>query len=275
MIDLASVQQAAHHPGLLATAVVLLLGFVALEGRQQSPLIPLQFFRSRTFTASGVLSMFVGIVLVVALVNVPIFAYTVLGQTYMGAGLTLLRLTVMIPLGAFAGGWLVSHIGTRTVGVGGAAIIAIGLLLMSRWTAQTSGTLLTLGTAVTGLGFGLVLAPISTTALHTTDAARFGVAAAISTTLRMVGMILGLAALTSWEISRFQQLFAQLRVVPPGTVCAFACMAQRIGSAVKLASSQAMAETFFVAAGVAALALLPALYLRAPLPRGVNVVVSG
>jgi MFS family permease len=264
MIDLASAQQAAHHPYLLAAAVALLLGFIALEARQPAPLIPLNFFRSGTFTASGLLSLLVGMVLVVALVNVPIFAYAVLGQSYLGAGLTLLRLTVMIPLGAFAGGWLVSHIGSRSVGVAGAAVIAIGLFLMSRWTADSVGAPLTLATVVTGLGFGLVLAPISTTALHTTAVTRFGVAAAISTTLRMIGMILGLAALTSWEISRFQQLFAQLRAAPPGTSCDFACQAHRIGSAVKLASSQAMAETFLVAAIVAALALLPALYLRTP-----------
>jgi MFS family permease len=264
MIDLASVQQATHHPYLLAVAAVLLLSFVALEARQRAPLIPLQLFRSGTFTASGALSLLVGVVLVVALVNVPIFAYAVLGQSYLGAGLTLLRLTVMIPVGAFSGGWLVSHTGSRRVGVVGAVVIAIGLFLMSRWTVQTGDALLTLGTAITGLGFGLVLAPISTAALHTTATERFGVAAAISTTLRMVGMILGLAALTSWEINRFQQLFAKLRAVPPGTICDFECHAQRLSSAVKLASSQAMAETFLAAAVVAVVALIPALYLRAP-----------
>jgi hypothetical protein len=264
MVDLSTAQQAAQHPYLLTAAVGLLLGFIAFEGRQSEPLIPLQFFRSSTFTASGLLSLFVGMVLVVALVNVPIFAYAVLGQSYMGAGITLLKLTVMIPLGAFAGGWLTGHAGSQRVGVGGTAVIAVGLFLMSRWTADTSSALLSLGTVVAGLGFGLVLAPISTTALHTTATARFGVAAAISTTLRMIGMILGLAALTAWEISRFQQLFAAMRAVPAGTSCDFACQAQRLSSAVRLASAQAMAETFLVAAVVAGIALLPALYLRIP-----------
>ena len=262
MITLATAEHAAHNPYLLAAAAALLIGFVAVERRQPDPLIPLRFFRSPTFTASALLSLLVGIVLVLALVNVPIFAYAVLGQSYLAAGLLLLRLTVMIPLGAFAGGWLVAHLGSRAVGGVAAIIIAAGFLLMSRWTPTTHGLLLTLGTGVTGFGFGLVLAPISTAALQTMVHARFGVAAAISTTLRMVGMILGLAALTSWEINRFQQLFAIARAVPPGPHCSFDCLANRLQTAVQTATAQAMAETFLAAAVIAAVALVPALWLK-------------
>lgn len=261
MIALSTVQHASHNPYLIVAAIALLFGFVAVEARQPVPLIPLQLFRSKTFTASAVLSLFVGIALIVALVNVPIFAYAVLGKSYLAAGLLLLRLTVMIPIGAFAGGWLVAHMGSRPVGIVAAIIIAAGFVLMSRWTMATDAVVLTVGTAVTGLGFGLVLAPISTTALQTLAKARFGVAAAISTTLRMVGMILGLAALTSWEIRRFQQLFAILRATPPGPNCSFDCQAMRITTSVQTASAQAMAETFLVTAVIAAIALIPAAFL--------------
>ncbi|HXC25363.1 MAG TPA: MFS transporter [Gemmatimonadaceae bacterium] len=271
MITLSTAQQATHNPYLLAAAAGLLIAFVMIERRQPEPLIPLRFFQSGTFTASAVLSLFVGIVLVVALVNVPIFAYAVLGESYLAAGLLLLRLTVMIPVGAFAGGWLVAHLGTRTVGVGGTLVIVAGFLVMGQWTPGTHGALLTAGTAVTGLGFGLVLAPISTTALQTMVTARFGQAASISTTLRMVGMMLGLAALTSWEISRFQQRFAILRAMPPGPNCSFDCLATRLETAVKAASAQAMAETFIVAAVLAGVALISALWLR---PQGRMIAAS-
>jgi hypothetical protein len=172
----------------------------------------------------------------------------------------------MIPLGAFAGGWLVARLDARRVAVAGVVVIVLGFLVMSRWVPHAGGLIITLGTAVAGLGFGLVLPPISTTALETTASARFGVAAAVSTALRMVGMILGLAALTSWEINRFQQLFAQLRAVPPGGDCPFQCQIERLQTALQQASAQAMAEAFMVAAVVGGLALLPALWLR--LPRG-------
>jgi MFS family permease len=270
MIQLPTEQQAAHNnPYLLAGATVLFVVFVAVEARRSVPLVPLGFFRSGTFSASSMLSLLLGVVLIVALVNVPLFAYAVLGESHLGAGLTLLRLTVMIPVGAFIGGWLVSHVGARWVAISGMAVIVAGFLLMSRWTTHTEGLLLTAGTVVAGFGFGLVLPPISATALQTTESARFGVAAAISTTLRMVGMILGLAALTSWEINRFQQLFARFRAVPAGMTCPVECQIELIKDAVQRASAQAMAEIFVAAAVMAGLALLPALLLRSP--RGTDV----
>ena len=262
MVALSTAPHTSHNWYLLSAAAVLLLAFIWIESRRTSPLIPLHLFRSVPFTASAVLSLLTGVCLVAALVNVPIFAYAVLSQTHLQAGLLLLRLTVMIPIGAFLGGWLVARMGSRTVGAIAGLVIAAGFVLMSRWTPSVSTLSLTLGTAVTGLGFGLILAPISTTALHAAAAARFGVAAAISTSLRMIGMILGLAALTSWEIGRFRQLFAALRAAPPAPGCTFECLATRLETALHVASAQAMAETFLAAAVVAAIAILPALFLE-------------
>jgi MFS family permease len=262
MIDLSAQQEAAHNLYLLAAAGLLFLAFIVVESRQRSPLIPLQFFRSGTFSASALLSFIIGIVLIVALVNVPIFAYAVLAETHLGAGLILLRLTFMIPIGAFVGGWLTTRSSARIVGIAAAIVIAIGFFLMSHWTPDTSRSVMTMGTVVTGLGFGLVLSPISTTALQTIRATQFGIAAAISTTMRMVGMIVGLAVLSSWEIGRFHQIAAKLRAIPAGPNCDFGCQAIRLTNVIRMASSQAMAETFLIAAGIAALAILPALWLR-------------
>src|SRR5581483_1987105 len=64
------------------------------------------------------------------------------------------------------------------------------------------------------LGFGLVVAPISTTAIKAVRTSQAGQGAAIVTALRMVGMILGLAALTSWGLAYFKQLAAQFPSLP-------------------------------------------------------------
>jgi hypothetical protein len=141
-------------------------------------------------------------------------------------------------------------------------VMAAGFVFMSHWTPDTSRSVMTLGTVVTGFGFGLVLSPISTTALHTIRTAQFGIAAAISTTMRMVGMIVGLAVLSSWEIGRFHQIADQLRAMPAGPNCDFGCQAMRLTNVVRVASSQAMAETFLIAAVIAAAAILPALFLK-------------
>lgn len=261
MIELPTEEVAANNPYLLAGAVVLTLLFIAIERKHKAPLIPLELFRSPIFSASAILSLLVGIILIAALVNVPIFAYAVLGKTHLAAGLLLLRLTIFIPIGAFLSGLMVARFGARATGALSAIVMAGGCYLIGQWTPESSEAFMTLGTFVTGFGFGLALAPISTTALQTVSSNRFGIAAAVSTSMRMIGMILGLAALSTWEIRRFQQLFAELRNTPPPPGCDFVCIATRMESSVKLASSQAMAETFLAAAAVAGLAIVVSLFL--------------
>ena len=63
-----------------------------------------------------------------------------------------------------------------------------------------------------GFGFGLVIAPI---ALAATNSVRFGdrgTAAALVTAMRMIGMTLGLAALTAWGTGRFDSLVSGIRL---------------------------------------------------------------
>ncbi|MGH2505090.1 MAG: MFS transporter, partial [Ktedonobacterales bacterium] len=79
---------------------------------------------------------------------------------------------------------------------------------MSLWPVDVGWTQITLAAVVAGLGFGLVIAPISASALNAAPAARVGSVSALVTALRMVGMIVGLAALTAWALARFKALVA-------------------------------------------------------------------
>lgn len=261
MIELSTEHVGEHNPYLLVSALVLLVGFILIEKKQRAPVVPLELFRSLTFSASAVLSLLVGVLLIVALVNVPIFAYAVLGQSHLNAGLLLLRLTIFIPIGAFVSGLLVARLGARSVAILSGVVMLVGFILMSRWIPETGGWFLTISTAVTGLGFGLALTPISATALQTVASSRFGVAAAVSTSMRMIGMIFGLAALSSWEVKRFQQLFTQFREAPLPAGCMFECMAKRMESSLHQASAQAMAEIFIAAAVVAGIGMVVAMFL--------------
>lgn len=261
MIELSTEHVGEHNPYLLMSALVLLIGFILIEKKQRAPVVPLELFRSWTFSASSILSLLVGVLLIVALVNVPIFAYAVLGQSHLSAGLLLLRLTIFIPLGAFVSGLLVARLGSRSVAVLSGVVMLIGFILMSRWIPETGQWFLTVSTAVTGIGFGLALTPISATALQTVDSSRFGVAAAVSTSMRMIGMIFGLAALSSWEVKRFQQLFTQFREAPLPPGCMFECMAKRMETSLHLASAQAMAEIFIGTAVVAGVGIVIAMFL--------------
>lgn len=250
---------AQNNPLLLVAALVFLAGFVAVEARSRAAVIDLHLFRSAAFSAGAVYSLLLGAALIIALVNIPAFILaTVNNATSLDVGSALLRMTVMIPLGAFSGGWLIARLGCRVVGAAGAALTAVGFLLMHHWGPNVGWGEITLGTLVTGAGFGLIIPPISTTALNSTRQALFGMAASVVTALRMIGMILGLAALSSLEVARIVQL---QQTVPVPKDFSNTAQVNAYLAAVGAVIPKALGEFFLYGAIVALLAIIPALFL--------------
>jgi MFS family permease len=256
--------QVAIDPVLLIVAAALLGAFALLETRLRWPVIDPALFRRLAFTAAALLSLFIGAALIVAMVDIPIFVATILGRPPIESGLALLRLTALIPVGALAGGWLSGRVGTRATAAAGCLLTAIGFWLMHLWPIHVDFTTITVAAVIAGLGFGLVIAPISTSALNAVRAAQTGSASALVTVLRMVGMIIGLAGLTAWGVGMFRALLAARCPADPSQPLATyeACL-QTAGLPV---TYQVLTAIFAVAAGICVLAVLPALFLwrRAP-----------
>ncbi len=262
--SLRGAQAAQNNPLLLVAAAVLLVGFIAYEAFQREPIVSLALFRQGAFSAGAVFNLLLGMALIVALVDIPIYILTLTSgaNAYLDAGLALLRMTVMIPIGAFAGGWLVARVGTRVVGVAGALCTAAGFFIMHLWGVNLNWTLITVGTLIAGTGFGLIVAPISTSALNTAPRERFGMAASIVTALRMIGMILGLAALSSWGVSRYIALSSQV-IVPANLTDISQIAAFEVTAQTNIAVT--IVTGFFAAGAVLALvAVIPALFLWKP-----------
>ncbi|MFH1560783.1 MAG: MFS transporter [Chloroflexota bacterium] len=198
-------------PYLLAmVAALALLGLAWQQGRADQPLLTPAFFRSRAAISAVSAKLLMGAALIIALVTVPLMANTVLGQSPLEGGLRLMRLTGAMPIGALLGGYLTYRVGARAVASVGLVVAAIGLFLMSGWELDISDPQLTMHLAVAGLGFGLVIAPLFVTAMDAGPDDYQATAASLVTVARMIGMALGLAALSAWGMDRFLVLTAGL-----------------------------------------------------------------
>lgn len=247
---------------ILLLAVVVFGLFVVVERKARWPLIDLRFFQRLTFNAASLVSLLAGAALIIAMADIPIYVETVLQGGVMDSGLALLRLTVMIPIGALLGGWLSARFTCRLVGIIGLLCTALGFFLMSRWPLPVGWLEMTIGTAIAGFGFGLVIAPISSTAINAVRPSQAGVSSAIVTALRMVGMTLGLALLTSWALSHFQRLVSGYPSLPAEpTQEQFA--AWSLGYAVHLIQSAHIvySNVFFIAMLICLIAIVPACFL--------------
>jgi len=262
----------ANAPRPLSQKLLLLLGFaiclasfVAREGRIGQALIELSMFRNVTFSAANVINFLVGSALIVAMVDVPLFSGVALGRSVLDSGLILVRLTALIPVGAMAGGFVCRRLGYRLTTAIGLACGAAGFFLMSRWGLGVSDWEMTKGLVLAGFGFGLVIAPITTAMLGAVRQAYSGVASALITVMRMVGMTIGIAALTTWGLARFNGLTSSISLPLPiagetaaETEARVAAYQQQIIGA----SLTVFHDVFVLTAFLCLVALIPVLGLR-------------
>ncbi len=258
-----------NNPWLIAAAIVLLAAFIVLETvrerRQNWPIVELSIFKRTAFAATSLVSLLVGAALIIAMADIPIFIATVLGRPALDSGLALLRLTAMIPVGALLGGWLCARITCRLTAVLGLIPTASGFWLMHLWPLDVNWTQITVSALIGGLGFGLVIAPIGTTAINAVNHRQIGMASSVVTVLRMVGMILGLAVLTSWGLGRFRILAAAFRA--PANVRPFSPAYNTVYGQYLVASAHEVYTAVFLAAGVLCLlAIIPALFMEGKRP---------
>ena len=192
-------------------ATVLLVWHLRTEER---PLVPRGAFRRTPAWGAMLVSLFVGAALVAALIDIPIFARTtVYPDSQLLAALVLVRFLVALPVGAVVGGYLIRTLPAGVVAAGGMVLAALGFVLMSRWGLTTlSGWSANVSLLVGGFGFGLALAPVNAAVLASTEDDVHGLASAGVVVSRMVGMLVGISALTTIGLRRY---YAETRDVPP------------------------------------------------------------
>ena len=206
----------------------------------------------------------VGVALILAMVTVPLTADTVMQKDPFTGAMWLLRMTGVIPLASVVGGWLLPKAGERILTVAGLLMVAAGLFLCSRWEIGVGDPELTLQLLLAGVGFGLVIAPILHRALQAVGEDYRATAASLVTVARMMGMTLGLAAMSAWGVEHFQVLTSglDLPLAQAGeSTDAFNARVEQYAADVN-AAGLSVFRAFFRTAAIIALAAIPFALLR-------------
>ncbi|MFE9843249.1 MFS transporter [Streptomyces goshikiensis] len=181
--------------GCGAVAVASLVGLVAYEQRRTEPLIDPRFFRSVPFSGATVMAVSAFSGMAGFLFLNTLYLQDVRGLDALDAGLYMLPMAACTILAAPVAGRLVAARGPRLPLLIAGVAMAVSGLLFAVFSAETSTSLMFTGYVLFGLGFGMVNAPITNTAVSGMPRSQAGVAAAVASTSRQTGSTLGVAVI--------------------------------------------------------------------------------
>jgi MFS family permease len=205
-------------PWLLVAAAVFAVGFALWQRRTPNAIVPPGLLGSKAAWGSLLVSFLVGAALIAALVDVPVFARTTQGGGQLGAALVLLRFLIALPVGAVVGGWLTRRYGLGLIAGAGLALAGAMFVLMAMWDRHALDHVpATVALLLCGFGFGLALSPVSTAMLGATRPDSHGLVSALVVVARMVGMLVGVSALTAIGLRRYYTLVDD--VPSPNELC--------------------------------------------------------
>lgn len=209
-----------RQPWIFVIAVGALAAFVYYESRRADPFIDLRFFRSVPFSAATIIAICSFATLGAFLFTCSLYLQTVRHYSAVDTGLLYLAMAIAMVIFSPLSGRLVGKHGTRPSLLVAGVMMTAAAVLLSTLTPDTPVWALVGMFAIFGVGFGMVNAPITNTAVSGMPLDRAGAAASVASTSRQVGVSIGVAlcgALTGaglwWVIAVLTAAVAILGVV--------------------------------------------------------------
>jgi len=249
---------------LYPVAALFVVTFIWQQRRTSDPLIHRDLLQSGMVRAALMINLVVGAALVIAMVDVPILINSLeptITQAAVLSGWLLSSMTASMAVASYIGGRVGERWTYRLPVIIGLAVAAGSYTIMGTvWGPESSKGLLAGLLAGVGAGLGATFAPTTSAVVDRAPAEDRGSAASAVMVVRLIGLSVGLAALTAWALGRFNALRGDLKLPPitdPGFEDAlFAAQRQLTSTAIK--------ETFAATAVTVAVGVVMAVFLRSP-----------
>jgi MFS family permease len=179
---------------VLGAGALLLVAFVLVEQRAAEPILPIWALSRRLLWPTNLLGFCVGATLIGLTAYVPTFLTVTTDAEPIAAGLALGAMTIGWPVAATVSGRLYLRFGFRSTTILGAAILVLGLSLLT-WSALSPSIWVVAGLCfVIGAGFGFASVPSLVAAQSSVDWNERGVVTGTQLFSRSIGQSIGAAA---------------------------------------------------------------------------------
>jgi EmrB/QacA subfamily drug resistance transporter len=183
--------------------------FIWRERGFATPMLPLDLFRSRSFSGANLMTQLLYFALIGALYFLPFNLIQVQGYTAAQAGAAFLPFTLILGFGSTFAGDLIRKASPRIVLTLGPMLTALGFVALAIPGARASYiTGFLPGIVLIGVGMTLSVAPLTTVVLGSVPERRAGIASGVNNTAARLGGVIAVAALTGVAVWRFADALA-------------------------------------------------------------------
>jgi MFS transporter, DHA2 family, methylenomycin A resistance protein len=181
--------------GAFAVAIATGIAFVAIERRGRSPMLPLELFGSRTFSAANAVGFAINFGFYGQLFILSLFFQHLRHLSPLATGLALLPESGVVAVASAISGRMAAKVGPRRPMLIGLATGSVGLLAMVIIDTATPYIGMCAMLAATGFGISFTMPAMTAAVIASAPGARSGIASAALNASRQVGGVLGVAML--------------------------------------------------------------------------------
>jgi EmrB/QacA subfamily drug resistance transporter len=208
--------------GMLVIAAVFFAAFVWRQRVAEEPLLHLELFRDRTFSASIILGFFLVTALFGAMVLLPLYLQQVHGYDAISTGLMLMPQAVTAALFMPLGGYLTDRIGPRPVVIFGVLTLVVGGVLLAQIHVDSPVAFIVAALALRGMSMGFAMMPGMSAGLARIPPQLTSRASSITNTVQRAGSSVGIAILVTVLSAQIGASAAQASCDPSPAVLASA-----------------------------------------------------
>ncbi|MGH7704267.1 MAG: MDR family MFS transporter [Candidatus Dormibacteria bacterium] len=180
--------------GLILLGLVLAVVFLFIEAHTKEPILPLDLFRDRTYSASQAAMFLMSFAFFIAVIFMPRYYQAVRGISATASGYMLWPLLVGLMGTSIGGGLVIARTGKyKLLLVSSMVVMAVGIYFMTDLTATTGDYPLWIWLFILGIGIGPAMSGYTLVVQNAVPVSRLGVATSTLTFIRQIGGTVGLA----------------------------------------------------------------------------------